>query len=58
MALLKVICWAIIFITRLRFPPGKSLATLELEKPKSLTFLWLDKMSSAFLFTSDNLTNG
>ena len=27
MALLKVICWAIIFITRLRFPPGKSLAT-------------------------------
>ena len=28
MALLKVICWAIIFITRLRFPPGKSLATI------------------------------
>ena len=27
MALLKVICWAIIFITRLRFPPGKSLAS-------------------------------
>ena len=28
MALLKVICWAIIFITRIRFPPGKSLATI------------------------------
>ena len=26
MALLKVICWAIVFITRLCFPPGKSLA--------------------------------
>ena len=23
MALLKVICWTIIFITRIRFPPGK-----------------------------------
>ena len=28
MALLKVICWAIIFIKRIRFPPGKSLATI------------------------------
>ena len=28
MALLKVICWAIIFITRIHFPPGKSLATI------------------------------
>ena len=28
MALLKVICWAIIFITRIRFPSGKSLATI------------------------------
>ena len=28
MALLKVICWALIFIIRIRFPPGKSLATL------------------------------
>ena len=28
MALLKVICGAIIFIARLRFPPGKSLATI------------------------------
>ena len=24
MALLKVICWIVVFITRLRFPPGKS----------------------------------
>ena len=28
MALLEVICWAIIFIARIRFPPGKSLATI------------------------------
>ena len=28
MALLKVICWAIIFIVRICFPPGKSLATI------------------------------
>ncbi len=28
MALLKVICWALIFIIRIRFPPGKSLATI------------------------------
>ena len=28
MALLKVICWVIIFIARIRFPPGKSLATI------------------------------
>ena len=28
MALLKVICWAIIFIARIRFPPGKPLATI------------------------------
>ncbi len=27
MALLKVICWALIFIIRIRFPPGKSLQT-------------------------------
>ena len=27
MALLKVICWALIFIIRIRFPPGKSLVT-------------------------------
>ena len=26
MALLKVICWALIFIIRIRLPPGKSLA--------------------------------
>ncbi len=28
MALLKVICWALIFFIRIRFPPGKSLATI------------------------------
>ena len=28
MALLKVICWALIFIIKIRFPPGKSLATI------------------------------
>ncbi len=28
MALLKVICWALIFIIQIRFPPGKSLATI------------------------------
>ena len=35
MALLKVICWAIIFITRLRFPPGKSLASMYIMYIKS-----------------------
>ena len=29
MALLKVICWALISIIRIRFPPGKSLATVQ-----------------------------
>ena len=28
MALLKVICWAVIFIARIRFPPGKSLVSI------------------------------
>ncbi len=28
MPLLKVICWALIFIIRIRFPPGKYLATI------------------------------
>ena len=28
MPVLKMICWAIIFITRLRFPPGTSIATI------------------------------
>ena len=28
MALLRVFCWALIFITRLRFPPGESLANV------------------------------
>ena len=28
MALLKVICWALVFIIRIRFPPGKSLVTI------------------------------
>ena len=32
MALLKVICWALIFIIRIRFPPGKSLVTFILVK--------------------------
>ena len=36
MALLKVICWAIIFITRLRFPPGKSLATILNKQSESI----------------------
>ena len=27
MALLKALCWALIFIMRIRFPPGTSLAT-------------------------------
>ena len=28
MALLKALCWALIFIIRIRFPPGTSLATV------------------------------
>ena len=28
MALLKVICWALIFIIKICFPPSKSLATI------------------------------
>ena len=27
MALFKLVCWAIIFLTKLRFPPGSSIAT-------------------------------
>ena len=39
MALLKVICWALIFIIRIRFPPGKSLATiLNFQQTFFLTF--------------------
>ena len=36
MALLKVICWALIFIIRIRFPPGKSLATILTREPVKL----------------------
>ena len=28
MALLKALCWALIFILRIRFPPGTSIATV------------------------------
>ena len=28
MALLKALCWALIFIVRIRFPPGSSIATV------------------------------
>jgi hypothetical protein len=28
MPLLRVICWAIIFLTRIRFPPGVSIAVI------------------------------
>ena len=28
MALLKALCWTLIFIIRIRFPPGTSLATV------------------------------
>ena len=28
MAALRVLCWALLFILRLRFPPGSSIATL------------------------------
>ena len=28
MAALRVLCWALIFILRLRFPPGSSIATI------------------------------
>ena len=28
MGLFKIICWALIFLTRLRFPPGSSIATI------------------------------
>jgi hypothetical protein len=30
MPLLRVICWAIIFLTRIRFPPGVSIADMKL----------------------------
>ena len=30
MALLKALCWALIFIIRIRFPPGTSLATVSI----------------------------
>ena len=29
MVLLKALCWALIFIIRIRFPPGTSLATVQ-----------------------------
>jgi hypothetical protein len=31
MSCLKVICWALIFIVKLRFPPGVSIATVLIE---------------------------
>ena len=36
MALLKALCWALIFIIRIRFPPGTSLVTIFKEPLKSL----------------------
>ena len=41
MALLKALCWALIFIIRIRFPPGTSLATVLLSTLKS--YIRLDK---------------
>ena len=40
MALLKALCWALIFIIRIRFPPGTSLATV-LNLPCGKQFLFL-----------------
>ena len=45
MALLRILCWTLIFLTRLRFPPGKSIAIklkiIELEKKKIQLALFL-----------------
>ena len=34
MALLKALCWALIFILRIRFPPGTSIATVWIKYDK------------------------
>ena len=43
MALLKALCWALIFIIRIRFPPGTSLA-----RPKALTYQSPGNISDMF----------
>ena len=60
MTLLKVICWALIFIIRIRFRPGKSLATISeswilvsdaSEALKVLTFKVLLRDNNTLLYT-------
>ena len=60
MALLKVICWAIIFIARIRFPPGKSLATFLLsvlkfinrpDRMRELDYFVLSEIEMHFLYS-------
>ena len=36
MALLKALCWALIFIIRIRFPPGTSLALHKIVRTRTM----------------------
>ena len=49
MALFKIVVWAIIFLTKLRFPPGISIATVLKDR--------LDSSSCVYTKT-DNLSDG
>ena len=42
MALLKALCWALIFILRIRFPPGSSIATVFLINCSKTMFTHID----------------
>ena len=47
MALLKALCWALIFILRIRFPPGTSLVTILTLHSCTSVYYWC---LSSFLF--------
>ena len=50
---IKVICWAIIFITRIRFPPGKSLATITEQSVKAVNKMPHRKTSPTTCLSQD-----
>ena len=61
MALLKVICWVLIFITRIRFAPGKSLATKlcqSIKQPRYVVYHTTLKKATLYCLSAASLISG
>ena len=50
MALFKIVVWAIIFLTKLRFPPGISIATVLKDRYKNTSSFVLLRSNAVFCF--------